>query len=208
MSDVTYPAELEIAPLAKPVSATVSVPGSKSITNRALVLAALTAQLGPRTLTNVLKSEDTEVMLECLRNLGFQFVTDWTSSRIEFRKNEYSNRIPSIYSDLYVANSGTTVRFLTAMLSLGKGRYGLFGVPRMHERPIQDLLDTLSLQLGVNATSETGNGCPPVRIEANGLREMLNGLVVFTHFGALEPLVEGCRCQRGFIGERQRNKRK
>src|SRR5262249_226966 len=71
-------------------------------------------------------------------------------------------------ADLFVANSGTTMRFLTAMLSLGRGRFRVDGVPRMRERPIADLLDALQ-QLGVDAYSEKQNGCPPVIVEANGL---------------------------------------
>jgi 3-phosphoshikimate 1-carboxyvinyltransferase len=168
MSTITYPPELEILPLLKPPSATVTVPGSKSITNRALVLAALMARQGPRILTGALRSEDTEVMLDCLERLGFEFHPSWQTDSIDFRKNKRRTIIPATEADLFVGNSGTTVRFLTAMLSLGKGCYRLDGVPRMRERPIQDLLDTLSGQLGVKATSETANGCPPVRIEANG----------------------------------------
>src|SRR5262249_16787504 len=72
-------------------------------------------------------------------------------------------------ADLFVANSGTTMRFLTPLVSLGHGRYRLDGVPRMRQRPIEDLLAALR-QLGVRAYSEAGNGCPPVIVEADGLR--------------------------------------
>ncbi|MBN9120576.1 MAG: 3-phosphoshikimate 1-carboxyvinyltransferase [Planctomycetes bacterium] len=167
MSELTYPAEREIAPLAKPVNATVTVPGSKSITNRALVLAALMAHKGPRLLHGALRSEDTEVMLDCLNRLGFGFRPMWSAGSIGVDQNKRSEVIPHSNADLFVGNSGTTVRFLTAVLSLGAGRYRLDGVPRMRERPIQDLLDALS-QLGARATSETGNGCPPVLIESSG----------------------------------------
>src|SRR5262249_10551594 len=78
-------------------------------------------------------------------------------------------RIPARSADLFVANSGTTMRFLTAMLSLGRGRYRLDGVARMRERPIEDLLAALR-EAGVHAYSELGNGCPPVVVEADGLR--------------------------------------
>ena len=162
----TYPPTLEILPLAKPVDAVVSVPGSKSITNRALVLAALGSRSTACRLTGVLRSEDTEVMVDCLTKLGFELL--WTDDTITMAKNESGRLIPATSADLYVANSGTTIRFLTAMLAAGQGNYRLSGVPRMHERPIRDLLDALR-QLGVNASSEAGNGCPPVVIATGGL---------------------------------------
>jgi len=161
-----YPPQLEIQPLTAIPHATVRVPGSKSITNRALVLAALCGK--PCKLRGVLKSEDTEVMVQCLQRLGFTVDTNWADETIRIA-NPSSVKIPAANADLFVANSGTTMRFLTAMLALGVGRYRLDGVPRMRERPIQDLLDAL-IQLDVRAASETHNGCPPVRLEANGLR--------------------------------------
>ncbi len=162
----TYPPTLEILPLAKPVDAVVSVPGSKSITNRALVLAALGSRSTACRLTGVLRSEDTEVMVDCLTKLGFELL--WTDDTITMAKNVSGRLLPATSADLYVANSGTTIRFLTAMLAAGQGNYRLSGVPRMHERPIRDLLDALR-QLGVNASSEAGNGCPPVVIATGGL---------------------------------------
>jgi 3-phosphoshikimate 1-carboxyvinyltransferase len=168
MSNTNYPLELEIIPLQKPPQATATVPGSKSITNRALVLAALSSRQGSRVLTGALRSEDTEVMLNCLGKLGFEINTDWQNDTITIEKNKSERIIPETEADLFVGNSGTTVRFLTAMLSLGQGCYRLDGVARMRERPIQDLLDTLTEKLGVRAISEMGNGCPPVQIVANG----------------------------------------
>ena len=167
MSDHTYPAELDIVPLAAPPSATLTVPGSKSITNRALVLAALSSRETSCELTGSLRSEDTEVMVGCLRLLGFDVTPDWGRSTITVRRHGSDRLIPAESADLYVANSGTTVRFLAAMVSLGSGRYRLDGVPRMRERPIQDLLDALD-RVGVDARSETGNRCPPVVITATG----------------------------------------
>ena len=164
---MNYPAELPITPLARPPHATVSVPGSKSITNRALVLAALCSRNGACTLTGALFSEDTEVMVACLEKLGFHIDADWTKATVTVHQNTSDRIIPARIADLYVANSGTTVRFLAAMVSLGQGTYRLDGVPRMRERPIQDLLDTLG-QLGVDARSEAGNGCPPVVIQTRG----------------------------------------
>jgi 3-phosphoshikimate 1-carboxyvinyltransferase len=168
----TYPPELPIEPLAKPVSATVTVPGSKSITNRALVLAALASP--GCTVLGALRSEDTEVMVDCLQRLGFAVTTDWSKHTIDVFRNTSVEMIaddewiPKGQADLFVGNSGTTIRFLTAMLALGEGSYRLDGIPRMRERPIGDLLDALK-QLGVDARSEFENGCPPVIVNANGL---------------------------------------
>jgi 3-phosphoshikimate 1-carboxyvinyltransferase len=172
MSELTYPAELPIEPLAKPVNATVTVPGSKSITNRALVLAALTSP--SCVISDALRSEDTEVMVDCLRLLGLTVTTDWVKNSIEVFRNtsvemiDDDEWVPTGRAELFVGNSGTTIRFLTAMLALGEGTYRLDGVPRMRARPIRDLLDALK-QLGVDVRSEFENGCPPVIVNANGL---------------------------------------
>ena len=168
MSEFTYPPTLEIVPLSSPPSATVTVPGSKSITNRALVLAALAKTDEACELRGVLRSEDTEVMLACLKQLGFRVREDWATNTVHIVNME-PRRIPATSADLFVANSGTTMRFLAAMVSLGSGRYRLDGVPRMRERPVEDLLAVLR-ELGVSATTETGNGCPPVVIESQGLQ--------------------------------------
>jgi 3-phosphoshikimate 1-carboxyvinyltransferase len=167
MSDLTYPPELEITPLAKPPSATVTVPGSKSITNRALVLAALGSRDRECTLTGVLRSEDTEVMIECLIRLGFRIEQKWEAATVVVHLNTSGRIIPAESADLFVANSGTTMRFLTAIVTLGSGRYRLDGIPRMRERPIEDLLEALR-QIGIDAKSETGNGCPPVVVNTTG----------------------------------------
>ena len=93
----------------------------------------------------------------------------WDESAVEIQSPRRGRIIPASLADLDVKNSGTTMRFLTAILALGTGRYRLDGVKRMRERPIQDLLDALR-QAGVQATSETKNGCPPVIVDAEGLR--------------------------------------
>jgi 3-phosphoshikimate 1-carboxyvinyltransferase len=92
----------------------------------------------------------------------------WETGSLSIRAADRTRVIPADAADLFVANSGTTMRFLTAMLALGRGRYRLDGVPRMRERPIQDLLNALG-QLGVKAACENQNGCPPVVIESAGL---------------------------------------
>lgn len=164
---MTYADALEIEPLAAPPRGVARVPGSKSITNRALVLAAL-AEPGPGTeLTGALRSEDTEVMVEALRALGFRVQADWPRATVRVQR-DCDRLVPAAAAELYTANSGTTMRFLTALVSVGTGRYRLDGVARMRERPIEDLLAALR-QLGVQAASERQNGCPPVVIEADGL---------------------------------------
>ena len=163
LSTPAYPDTLAIEPLRNPPQATVRVPGSKSFTNRALVLAAIN---GGCELTGALQSEDTEVMITALRTLGHEISTDWPRSSIALR-TEDRGPVPAAAANLFVANSGTSMRFLTALVSLGKGRYRIDGVPHMRERPIEDLLAALR-QLGVKADSEAGNGCPPVVIEATG----------------------------------------
>lgn len=205
MSEFTYPAELPIVPLGVPPVVTVSVPGSKSITNRALVLAALTVP--SCTLAGALRSEDTEIMVDCLRRLGFRIETDWVKRTIHVSRgpeiewiaeNEW---IPNTEAELFVGNSGTTIRFLTAMLALGIGKYHLDGIPRMRERPILDLLDALC-QLGVDAKSDGDNGCPPVTILSKGLRggdvrvkadissQFLSGLLMATPFARGDTVIE------------------
>src|SRR5262245_1041704 len=112
-----YPESLEVRPLDKPPAAAVEVPGSKSITNRALVLAALHATRGGvRELRGVLRSEDTEVMIEALRALGFRVLTEWSEAAVFVNAPAGYSLIPARRADLFVANSGTTMRFLTAMV--------------------------------------------------------------------------------------------
>ncbi len=153
----------EIAPLQKPPDAAVRVPGSKSLTNRGLLVGAL-AQ-GRSRLTNALFSDDTHFMAECLRRLGFTVLMRPEESimLVEGRGGE----IPARHAELFVGGAGTAARFLTAMVALGHGRYTIDGAARMRERPIQDLLDALAM-VGVEAVAERGT--PPVVVNARGLR--------------------------------------
>lgn len=162
-----YPGELSITPARGPIDATVSVPGSKSITNRALALAALGDPGVATRLTGALRSEDTEVMADCLGRLGYAVEADWDAATVSVT-NPTRRLIPNELAELDCKNSGTTMRFLTALVALGEGDYRLDGVPRMRERPIRDLLDAMR-QLGVEAVSEAGTGCPPVRVKSAGL---------------------------------------
>ena len=157
------PETIEIQP-GGPLHGSIRPPGSKSITNRALVCAALAE--GNSTLSGALDSEDTRVMIEGLRKLGLSIDRDAGGRTI--RVSGCAGRPPAPRADLYVANSGTTVRFLTAVVTLGRGTFRLHGTPRMHQRPIQDLLDALG-QLGAEASSQSQSGCPPVVVRADGL---------------------------------------
>jgi 3-phosphoshikimate 1-carboxyvinyltransferase len=185
---------------AGPLRASIRPPGSKSITNRALVCAALAE--GESVLTGALDSEDTRVMVEALKQLGIAAAHDPATATI--RIAGCGGRFPIQAASLFVGNSGTTVRFLAAMLALGQGQFRLDGVARMRERPIQDLLDALC-QLGANAVSESGSGCPPVVLHADGLpggratvagnisSQFLSGLLMAAPYAksAVELVVEG-----------------
>ena len=164
---------IEIIPLDKPVRAEISVPGSKSITNRALILAALGE--GETTLPGALWSEDTQVMVDCLQELGFMV-------NVEPDAQEACNRTITVYGkggsvppggteaqplELFVGNAGTAARFLAALVCLGKGVYRLHGVPRMHERPQAALFKSLR-ELGYRIDSP--NDKLPALISGTGPR--------------------------------------
>ncbi|MDG2469129.1 MAG: 3-phosphoshikimate 1-carboxyvinyltransferase [Pirellulaceae bacterium] len=151
-------------PTSRPVQASICLPGSKSLTNRALICAAMAN--GRSVLNGCLDSEDTRVMVDCLEKLGVNIDADWEQKSLVIAGT--SGMIPEREADLFVANSGTTIRFLTALLAAGKGSYRLDGIPRMRERPIGDLLDSLA-DLGVNAISENDDRCPPVRVTTEGI---------------------------------------
>ena len=147
-----------------PVVGSIRPPGSKSITNRALVCAALAD--GTSVLQGALDSDDTRVMIAGLEQLGIAIRTE--DAKTTLKVTGCGGKIPAKDADLSIGNSGTTMRFLTAMSTLGQGRFRLDGVPRMRERPIGDLLDAL-IPLGTNIATEFENGCPPVIVNATGL---------------------------------------
>jgi 3-phosphoshikimate 1-carboxyvinyltransferase len=160
-----YPPEITLEPWTGPTSSrTVRVPGSKSLTNRALIVAALAD--GPSTLTGALDSDDTRVMVDSLQKLGIDVEHDPSTSVIKVQG--CANKIPKNEANLYIANSGTSLRFLTAMVATGSGTFHLDGSARMRERPVNDLLQALN-GLGAEATSDLGTGCPPVTVKASGL---------------------------------------
>jgi 3-phosphoshikimate 1-carboxyvinyltransferase len=161
----SYPDALEIAPLCRTVDANVVVPGSKSITNRALLVAALAE--GRSEITGALFSDDTRYMAAALNELGLRVESDAEACR--FLVDGGGGTFPATRADLFVGNAGTAMRFLTAALPLGHGTYRIDGIPRMRKRPIGPLLQALN-DLGGDAVSEEGTGCPPVVVRANGLR--------------------------------------
>ncbi|MEN1681866.1 MAG: 3-phosphoshikimate 1-carboxyvinyltransferase [Planctomycetota bacterium] len=155
---------LPVLPVREPVVGAIRPPGSKSITNRALLCAALAD--GESTLSGALKSDDTHAMVDGLSRLGFDVAS---TGEAGLRVGGRGGRTPAAEADLFVGNSGTTVRFLTAMLALARGRYRLDGIARMRQRPIGDLADALN-RLGGAVRCESEGGCPPVVVEASGLR--------------------------------------
>ena len=153
---------MKITPINHPLNATVRVPGSKSLTNRALLISALAK--GTTRLTNALFSDDSRYFASALQTLGFDIQLD--EANCEMIVTGLGGKIPAAKAELFIGNAGTAARFLSAFLTLGQGKYILDGEPRMRERPIGDLIDALN-QLGVEV--ETVNHCPPVEIFANGL---------------------------------------
>lgn len=142
-----------------------AVPGSKSYTNRALTIAALAR--GPSILRGALLSDDTQVAQAALAHLGVRITPQETTLHVDGQEGRFTE--PS--QALYLGNSGTATRFFTAMLTLAGFPCTVTGNARMQERPIADLLEALQ-QLGADATSAPGNGCPPVRI---GTRRLQGG---------------------------------
>lgn len=156
--------DLTIEPLNRPFNVTVTPPGSKSLTNRALVLAALAS--GACNVSNILFADDTLVMLDCLRKLGFAVAVD-ESTRTASIVGQ-GGMLPVASADLFCGNSGTTIRFVTALCALGHGSYTLDGIPRMRQRPIRELAELLH-NLGVRIEYTNEPGFPPVRVLADGL---------------------------------------
>ena len=144
---------------------TLRLPGSKSISNRALLLAALAE--GDTLLHDLLSSDDVDRMLDALRTLS----VDWQhAGGDDYRVRGTGGRFPVRKADLFLGNAGTAFRPLTAVLALMGGEYRLHGVPRMHERPIGDLVDALR-QVGARIDYEGNEGYPPLRIHAAQLND-------------------------------------
>ena len=203
---MALPDVIEVVPLDAPVQAEITVPGSKSITNRALVLAALGA--GEMTLHGALWSEDTQVMVECLQDLGFMV-------NVTPDAEEVCNRIITVYGqsgtvprggtaaqplELFVGNAGTAARFLAAMLCLGDGVYRLHGTTRMHERPQAALFNALrDLGYRIEAPNDRlpavvhGGGQRPgkCRVSIEESSQFASGLLLCANVGGWKIEVTG-----------------
>jgi len=155
-----------------PIDATVRPPGSKSITNRAFICAALAE--GKSHLTGVLESVDTTVMSEALGLLGVTCDRDLVAKTASVAG--CGGHFPKSSSLIDAQNSGTTIRFLTAAVAISQGDYTLDGVERMRQRPIRDLVDALA-QLDINIFCKNDDGCPPVRVNNSELPPLRGGTV-------------------------------
>ena len=153
-----------ITPVTGPVAATIPVPGSKSLTNRALCLAALAA--GTSTLRNALFSDDTHYFGAALKALGLEVREDRAAATISV--DGRGGTLPAARADLFVGLAGTAARFLTAVLALGSGCYTVDGAPRMRERPMDELLTALAAQ-GARISAATRPVRMPFTICGGGL---------------------------------------
>lgn len=177
-----------LTPISHPLNATVRVPGSKSLTNRAMLIAALAD--GTTVIQNALFSDDSRYFADSLVRLGFNITRDPENAR--FTVTGLGGRIPAARAELFIGNAGTAARFLSALLTLGHGQYTLDGDARMRQRPIGGLIEALS-QLGAKLypantddrslntehwllntdnwppVTDYSNICPPLKIVANGL---------------------------------------
>jgi 3-phosphoshikimate 1-carboxyvinyltransferase len=158
------PEFLEIPSPRGRIDARVTLPGSKSYTNRALPIAALAR--GCSVLRGALDSDDTRYMVEALRVLGIHVEANWEAASIAVEGTD--GVIDATSASLFLGNSGTSMRFLTALATLAHGDITLDGTARMRQRPLGPLIAGLAA-LGVDIRSERGNDCPPVRINAAGL---------------------------------------
>jgi len=157
--------EITLTPPSHPPDQTIHLPGSKSLTNRALVAAALAN--GRSRLDGILIAEDTRLMMDALAGLGIRIEANGELQRAVVHGG--SGYWPRDEADLFCGNAGTVLRFLTAACSVGYGDYRLDGTPRMRQRPLGDLVTALR-DLGATIGFEMDEGYCPVRIKADGLR--------------------------------------
>ncbi|MEN8240601.1 MAG: 3-phosphoshikimate 1-carboxyvinyltransferase [Chloroflexota bacterium] len=187
MTQQTSTLPLPISPLQAPPQASICIPGSKSLTNRVLLIAAMAK--GTTTLSNALFSDDSLYLANALQTLGFSVTLDPENTRITVKG--LGGCIPEKQADLFIGNAGTAARFLTAFLTLGNGEYTIDGNSRMRERPIGDLVDTLR-QLGAKLEASTPQQSsmvsPPLKITASGLsggRAEISGMISSQYLSAL-----------------------
>ncbi len=153
---------IEVGPFAK-AEGVIALPGSKSISNRVLLLSALAS--GTTRLKGLLDADDTRVMRAALKTLGV--VIDETDG--DCVVHGCSGKLPKDQADLFMGNAGTAIRPLTAALAILGGDYRLHGVPRMHERPIGDLVDGLRM-VGAEVAYEQNEGYPPLKLSKGQIR--------------------------------------
>lgn len=198
--------KVQLLPPSGPVGGTVKLAGSKSLTNRALIIAALAE--GTSRIDGVLRSDDAYWCIQCLTKLGVHVTVDDAAAVIE----GVGGRWPQAGGELYVGAAGTVARFLPPALAAGRGSWTVRGSRRMRERPIAPLLDALS-QLGAVITPEDAAHPLPYRLEANGLKggeaalpgsassQFVSGLLIAAPYAA-SPLtirVEGGIVQRDYV---------
>jgi len=193
---MSLPQEIEIKPRSAPLDTRVRVPGSKSISNRVLLLAGLAD--GRSTLRGLLDSDDTRVMITALQQLGAT-VEGESADCLTVDGVAGRPRVPGGVIDVHA--SGTAARFLTAALSLVPGESVLDGTARMRERPINDLVSALAA-LGVDVTIDGKNGCPPVRcrggrpfgghvlVDASKSSQYVSALLQIAPFAARDVVLE------------------
>lgn len=152
----------------KSLDGTVTLPGSKSLSNRCLLLAALSE--GSTKVDNLLESDDIRYMLEALDKTEVPVERHSADCvTVTGQNGPINSPTGDKTCELFLGNAGTAMRPLAAALCMGKGKFVLDGVPRMRERPIADLIDGLK-QLGADVSCVEETGCPPVTINANGLK--------------------------------------
>ncbi|MDA1010948.1 MAG: 3-phosphoshikimate 1-carboxyvinyltransferase [Chloroflexi bacterium] len=173
---------IEIQPVTRPFDTTVELPGSKSYTNRALLVAALAD--GRSVITEALASDDTGYMLTALRALGVDIEERDAHTYVV---DGAGGPFPANAAELNIGNAGTAARFLTAAVALGHGTFTVDGSEAMRKRPIAPLIEGLQ-QLGVDINARFDNGCPPVDIRAAGMRggrASMRGDISSQYFSAL-----------------------
>ena len=155
--------QLVLNPISR-VNGEISLPGSKSLSNRILLLSALSR--GVTQVYNLLESDDTSRMIDSLQRLGVGL--ELSRNNTVCRVQGLGGPFPPQQTELFLGNSGTTMRSICAALCLGEGEFTLTGEPRMYERPIEDLVDALR-PMGADIEYLDKDGCPPLRIHARGI---------------------------------------
>jgi 3-phosphoshikimate 1-carboxyvinyltransferase len=167
MASATATAETHTITPIKSLDGTVTLPGSKSLSNRCLLLAALSE--GSTKVDNLLESDDIRYMLEALDQMKVPVERHSAESvTVTGQNGPINSPLGDETCELFLGNAGTAMRPLAAALCMGNGKFVLDGVPRMRERPIADLIDGLK-QLGADVSCVEETGCPPVTINANRL---------------------------------------